>query len=190
MVFLPDVSLHVSLYYRESLVKELTTTSPQGCCISSSSSSSPSSSNRSSPCPEDKFHSGVEMITLPFPYPESHRQGAELLPKILEKGVRLWMTPDGLYAKRLCQGRVYWEGPTAPYMDKPNKLEKEQPCKLFDTQQFFYGKSNNEAVAWCPTSDSGLWNEAGHFNSMWFHFLSFCECSVSVPIPCPISFYR
>lgn len=147
MVFLPDVSLHVSLYYRESLVKELTTTSPQGCCISSSSSSSPSSSNRSSPCPEDKFHSGVEMITLPFPYPESHRQGAELLPKILEKGVRLWMTPDGLYAKRLCQGRVYWEGPTAPYMDKPNKLEKEQPCKLFDTQQFFYGKSNNEAVA-------------------------------------------
>ncbi|KAK5860038.1 hypothetical protein PBY51_021546 [Eleginops maclovinus] len=34
------------------------------------------------------------------------------------------------------EGRVYWEGPMAPYMDKPNKLEKEQPCKLFDTQQF------------------------------------------------------
>ncbi|KAJ4936616.1 hypothetical protein JOQ06_001205 [Pogonophryne albipinna] len=83
-----DFSLHVSLYYRESMVKE------------------------------------------------SQRQGADMLPIVLEKGVLLWMTADGLYANRLCQGRVYWEGPMAPYMDKPNKLEKEQPCKLFDTQQF------------------------------------------------------
>lgn len=139
-LFLPDFSLHVSLYYRESLVKEVTTTSPEGCRIASSSSSSPSSSSSSSPGPEDKFHSGAEMIFFPFPYPESHRQGAEMLPNVLEKGVLLWMTLDGLYAKRLCQGRVYWEGPLAPYMDKPNKLEKEQPCKLFDTQQFLLGK--------------------------------------------------
>lgn len=131
-----DFSLHVSLYYRESLVKEVTTTSPEGCHITSSSSSSPSSSSSSSPCPEDKFHSGAEVILFPFPYPESHRQGAEMLPRILEKGLLLWMMPDGLYAKRLCQGRVYWEGPLAPYSDKPNKLEKEQPVKLFDTQQF------------------------------------------------------
>ncbi|XP_029971132.1 interferon regulatory factor 4a [Salarias fasciatus] len=128
-----DFSLHVSLFYRESLVKEVTTTSPEGCRITSSSSSSPSSS---SPAEEDKFHSGAELILFPSPYPESQRQGAEMLPSVLEKGVLLWMAPDGLYAKRLCQGRVYWEGPTAPYTDKPNKLEKDQPCKLFDTQQF------------------------------------------------------
>lgn len=139
-LFPPDFSLHVSLYYREALVKEVTTTSPEGCRITSSSSSSPSSSSSSSPGPEDRFHSGAEMIYFPFPYPESHRQGAEMLPNVLEKGVLLWMTLDGLYAKRLCQGRVYWEGPLAPYMDKPNKLEKEQPCKLFDTQQFLLGK--------------------------------------------------
>ncbi|XP_008295730.1 interferon regulatory factor 4-like [Stegastes partitus] len=132
-----DFSLHVSLFYRESLVKEVTTTSPEGCRITSSSSSSPSSSSSSSsPCPEDKFHSGAEIILFPFPYPESQRQGADMLPNVLERGVLLWMAPDGLYAKRLCQGRVYWEGPLAPYTDKPNKLEKEQPCKLFDTQQF------------------------------------------------------
>ncbi|XP_072219989.1 interferon regulatory factor 4a isoform X2 [Leuresthes tenuis] len=128
-----DFSLHVSLYYRESLVKEVTVTNSEGCRITSSSTSSPSSS---SPCPEDKFHSGAEIILFPSPYPESQRQGAEMLPNILEKGVLLWMMADGLYAKRLCQGRVYWEGPLAPYMDKPNKLEKEQPCKLFDTHQF------------------------------------------------------
>ncbi|XP_010767064.1 interferon regulatory factor 4a [Notothenia coriiceps] len=132
-----DFSLHVSLYYRESMVKEVTTTSPEGCRItSSSSSSSPSSSSSSSPSSEDKLHSGAETILFPFPYPESQRQGADMLPIVLEKGVLLWMTADGLYANRLCQGRVYWEGPMAPYMDKPNKLEKEQPCKLFDTQQF------------------------------------------------------
>ncbi|XP_028282620.1 interferon regulatory factor 4a isoform X2 [Parambassis ranga] len=134
-----DLSLHVSLFYRESLVKQVTTTSPEGCRItssSSSSSSSPPSSSSSSPCLEDRFHSGAEIILFPFPYPESQRQGAEMLPNVLAKGVLLWMEPDGLYAKRLCQGRVYWEGPLAPFMDKPNKLEKEQPCKLFDTQQF------------------------------------------------------
>uniref|UniRef100_A0A8C6WZ77 Interferon regulatory factor 4a n=1 Tax=Neogobius melanostomus TaxID=47308 RepID=A0A8C6WZ77_9GOBI len=126
-----DLSLHVSLFYRESLVKEVTTTSPEGCRISSSSvSSSPSSS------PDERLPVGPEVILFPFPYPESHRQGADMLPNVLERGVLLWMTPDGMYAKRLCQSRVYWEGPLAPYVDKPNKLEKEQPCKLFDTQQF------------------------------------------------------
>lgn len=139
-LFLTDFSLHVSLYYRESLVKEVTTTSPEGCRITSSSSSSPSSSSPSPPSPEDKFHSGAEIILFPFPYPESQRQGAEMLPNVLERGVLLWMMHDGLYAKRLCQGRVYWEGPLAPFMDKPNKLEKDQPCKLFDTQQFLIGK--------------------------------------------------
>ncbi|PWA25437.1 hypothetical protein CCH79_00005364, partial [Gambusia affinis] len=131
-----DFSLHVSLYYRETLVKEVTVTTPEGCRITSTSPSSPSSSSSSSPCSEDRFHSGAEIVLFPAPYPESQRQGAELLPNILEKGVLLWMTADGLYAKRLCQGRVYWEGPLAPYVDKPNKLEKEQPCKLFDTHQF------------------------------------------------------
>uniref|UniRef100_A0A3Q2QQ60 Interferon regulatory factor 4a n=1 Tax=Fundulus heteroclitus TaxID=8078 RepID=A0A3Q2QQ60_FUNHE len=124
-LLLTDFSLHVSLYYRETLVKEVTVTSPGGCRITSTSPSSPSSSSSSSP-----------FVLFPSPYPESQRQGAELLPNILEKGVLLWMTADGLYAKRLCQGRVYWEGPLAPFVDKPNKLEKEQPCKLFDTHQF------------------------------------------------------
>nr|XP_057922230.1 interferon regulatory factor 4a isoform X2 [Doryrhamphus excisus] len=129
-----DFSLHVSLFYRESLVKEVTTTSPEGCRITPPSpSSSPSSS---SSCLQDKFHSGEDVVLFPSPFPESQRQGAERLPDILERGVLLWMTADGLYAQRLCQGRIYWEGPLAPYMDKPNKLEKEQSCKLFDTQQF------------------------------------------------------
>uniref|UniRef100_A0A8C0YFD5 Interferon regulatory factor 4a n=1 Tax=Cyprinus carpio carpio TaxID=630221 RepID=A0A8C0YFD5_CYPCA len=130
-----DCRLHVSLYYRESLVKEVTTSSPEGCRISSSSTPG-SPSSPSSPCPEERLYGGAEPVLFPFPYPQSQRRGAEKLPNILERGVLLWLAPDGLYAKRLCQGRVYWEGPLAPYADKPNKLEKEQTCKLMDTQQF------------------------------------------------------
>ncbi|XP_028832471.1 interferon regulatory factor 4a [Denticeps clupeoides] len=129
-----DCRLHVSLFYRESLVKEVTTTSPDGCRISSTPSSS--SSPSSSPCADDRLYGGAEPVLFPFPYPQSQRRGAEKLPNVLDRGVLLWMAQDGLYAKRLCQGRVYWEGPLAPYADKPNKLEKEQTCKLFDTQQF------------------------------------------------------
>uniref|UniRef100_A0A8C7IB65 Interferon regulatory factor 4a n=1 Tax=Oncorhynchus kisutch TaxID=8019 RepID=A0A8C7IB65_ONCKI len=133
MSTLSDFRLHVSLFYRESLVKKVTTSSPEGCRITSSSSSS---SSPSSLCHEDRLYSGAETVQFPSPYPQSQRRGAEKLPNVLERGVLLWMTLDGLYAKRLCQSRVYWEGPLAPYTDKPNKLEKEQTCKLFDTQQF------------------------------------------------------
>ena len=124
----PDCRLHVSLFYRDSLVKEVTTTSQEGCRISTS--------------PEDRLYSGMDQVVFPFPYPQSQRKGAEKLPTALERGVQLWLAPDGLYAKRLCQGRVFWEGPLAPFADKPNKLEKEQTCKLFDTQHFLSGESN------------------------------------------------
>lgn len=137
-----DYRMHVSLFYRESLVKEVTTNCRDGCRISSapSSSSSASSSPSSPSLNEDRFGGTPESIVFPFPYPQSQRRGAEKLPNVLERGVHLWMAQDGLYAKRLCQGRVYWEGPLAPYADKPNKLEKEQICKLFDTQQFLTGE--------------------------------------------------
>lgn len=117
----------MSLYYRESLLKEVTTSSLEGCRITSLAGSS------SSPCAEDKLHGGAEVILFPPPDP-----GTE--PHALERGVLLWMMADGLYAKRLCQGQIYWESPLAQYGDKPSKLEKDQPCKLFDTQHFLMGE--------------------------------------------------
>ncbi|XP_057713267.1 interferon regulatory factor 4a isoform X1 [Corythoichthys intestinalis] len=128
-----DFSLHVSLFYRESLVKEVTTSSPEGCRISPPSSSfSPLSST---PSPSE-FHNSADVVLFPLPLPGSQWLGAERLLQILERGVLLWMMPDGLYARRLCQGRVFWHGPLAPNAEKPNKLEKEVPYKLFDTQKF------------------------------------------------------
>lgn len=123
---LVDCRLHICLYYREILVKEVTTTSPEGCRISQGQSYEVSS---------------LEQVIFPYPEDNGQRKNIEKLLSHLERGVILWMAPDGLYAKRLCQSRIYWDGPLALCSDRPNKLERDQTCKLFDTQQFLAGNS-------------------------------------------------
>lgn len=122
---LADCRLHICLYYREVLVKELTTSSPEGCRISHGHTYDASS---------------LDQVLFPYPEDNSQRKNIEKLLSHLERGVVLWMAPDGLYAKRLCQSRIYWDGPLAICSDRPNKLERDQTCKLFDTQQFLSGE--------------------------------------------------
>ena len=177
--YLPDFGLHISLFYREALVKQVVTSSPEGCQITSyppassrtsSSSSSSSSSSPSSPCSEERQHSGggAEVVLFPFPFPESQRQGADKLPDVLEKGVVLWMDHDGLYAKRLCQGRVYWEGPLSQHKDKPNKLEKEHTCKLLDTQLFLTGMYGHIHILGLGVENKRFMRESGFFANEWY----------------------
>ncbi|XP_076849277.1 LOW QUALITY PROTEIN: interferon regulatory factor 4 [Brachyhypopomus gauderio] len=111
---LSDYRLQVVVYYREAVVREVTVNSPDGCLL------------------------GVSRDGLPY----GPSEGPELveLPHVdrgpLEHGVLLWVTTDGLYARRRCSSRVYWEGGHAPAGNKANKLEREQNCKLLDTQLF------------------------------------------------------
>uniref|UniRef100_G3UB02 Interferon regulatory factor 4 n=1 Tax=Loxodonta africana TaxID=9785 RepID=G3UB02_LOXAF len=118
---MPHCRLHICLYYREILVKELTTSSPEGCRISHG---------------HTYDASNLDQVLFPYPEDSGQRKNIEKLLSHLERGVVLWMAPDGLYAKRLCQSRIYWDGPLALCSDRPNKLERDQTCKLFDTQQF------------------------------------------------------
>ncbi|KAG8571579.1 hypothetical protein GDO81_011707 [Engystomops pustulosus] len=120
-IALSECRLHISLYYRDTLVGERTTSSPEGCRISHGQ------------CLEI---SRMDQILFPYPEDNSLRKNIEKLLSHLERGVILWMAHDGIYAKRLCQSRIYWEGPLSMYSDRPNKLERDVPCKLFDTQQF------------------------------------------------------
>ncbi|TNN76898.1 Interferon regulatory factor 4 [Liparis tanakae] len=126
---LSDFRLHVSVYFRDSLVREVTTSSPEGCHIT--------------PCsPEEKHYlppGGPEVVPLPVESLSAQRRTEECPPSppaTMERGVLLWMGPDGLYARRLCQGRVYWEGGLSQYGDKPNTLEREVTCKLLHTQDY------------------------------------------------------
>lgn len=122
LIFCPSLSwldyrLHVAVYFRDALVREVTVSSLEGCVL------------------------GVNKDGLPY----GASQGPELveLPQIehcsLEHGVLLWMAPDGLYARRCCPCRVYWEGGHTSPNNKPNKLQRDQTCKLLDTQQFITG---------------------------------------------------
>lgn len=112
-----DYRLNVVVFYRDALVREVTVNSPEGCQLG------PSREGQAFASP-----GAPELVELP------HADRASL-----ERGVILWMAPDGLYARRRCPCRVYWEGAHAPPTDKPNKLEREQNCKLLDTHLFITG---------------------------------------------------
>lgn len=129
----PDFRLHVSVFYRDTLVREVTTSSSEGCHIT--------------PClPEEKHYQQPgrpEVIPLPVDCLSAQRRSDECPPSppsTLERGVLVWMGADGLYARRQCQSRVYWQGGLSPYGDKPNKLEREVITKLFHTQDYLTGE--------------------------------------------------
>ncbi|TNM88166.1 interferon regulatory factor 4-like [Takifugu flavidus] len=121
-----DFRLHVTVFYRDSPVREVTVSSPEGCHLT--------------PCsPEDKLYQqpgNPEVVPLPVDSlsPPRTDDGPSSPPSTLESGVLLWMGLDGLYARRLCQSRVYWQRGSAQYADKPNKLEREVNYKLLHTQ--------------------------------------------------------
>lgn len=125
---LTDPRLHVCVFYRDTLVREVTTSSSKGCRIT--------------PCsPEEKHFlppGGPELV--PLPVKSLSPQRSDDCPSSptfsLDQGVLLWMAPDGLYAQRLCQSRVYWQGGLPPYGEKPNKLERDVPCRLLNTQDY------------------------------------------------------
>nr|ADZ96214.1 interferon regulatory factor 4 [Paralichthys olivaceus] len=126
---LSDFRLHVSVYLRDNLVREVTTSSPKGCHIT--------------PCsPEEKLSllpGGPDVVPLPVDHLSVQRRAEECSPNppsTLERGVLLWMGADGLYACRLCQSRVYWQGGPSPYGDKLNKLERDVTCKLLHSQDY------------------------------------------------------
>ncbi|XP_073436861.1 interferon regulatory factor 4-like isoform X2 [Dendrobates tinctorius] len=131
-----DYWLHVRLYYQGKLVIEVTTQTAEGCRIIPPAS------------PEHEHNLGsphhLEDILLPPPHmlpdilsPEMQNVVKKLLLH-LDKGVLLWVAPDGVYIKRQCQVRVYWSGPLAPNTDQPNKLEREKTCKVLDIENFMH----------------------------------------------------
>ncbi|XP_032317968.1 interferon regulatory factor 4-like isoform X1 [Camelus ferus] len=123
----PDCWLHVRLFYGAELVREATARTAEGCRLSPRAAAA-AAEGLLGPPPR------VAQVRFPEPPPEA-RVLQRLLPH-LERGVLLWVAPEGVFAKRLCQGRVYWRGPLAPHRARPNKLEREHTCQLLDTRRF------------------------------------------------------
>ncbi|XP_051865764.1 interferon regulatory factor 8-like isoform X2 [Pristis pectinata] len=64
------------------------------------------------------------------------RRATEELLSFLERGLMLDSNAHGIFAQRLCQGRVFWTGPGASQPGRPNKLERDRVEKLFDRNVF------------------------------------------------------
>ncbi|XP_038606465.1 interferon regulatory factor 4-like [Tachyglossus aculeatus] len=122
-----DCWLHVRLFYRNVLAREWTTRTAEGCRLAS----------RPEPPADRRLFGPARLDQVAFPPPP--RPLAALLGRLLprlEGGVLLWVAPEGVFAKRQCQGRVYCEGPLAPDRRRPNKLERDRTYKLLDTHGF------------------------------------------------------
>ncbi|ROL52713.1 Interferon regulatory factor 4 [Anabarilius grahami] len=135
-----DCRLEVRLFYHGNLVQKLRTGSPDGCFILQGCA----------PVGNERIYGPCEAEKLFFPRPDTIRLPpgiteamSRLLPH-LEKGVLVWVAPDGVFIKRFCQGRVYWDGPLAEHRQKPNKLERERTCKLLDMTIFMQELQNHQ----------------------------------------------
>ncbi|XP_037353162.1 interferon regulatory factor 4-like [Talpa occidentalis] len=120
----PDCWLHVRLFYGAELVREATARTAEGCCLSPRAAA------------ERLLGWPARIAQIRFPEPPPGARVLQRLLPHLERGVLLWVAPEGVFAKRLCQGRVYWRGPLAPHRAQPNKLERERTCQLLDTSRF------------------------------------------------------
>ncbi|XP_071780651.1 interferon regulatory factor 10 isoform X1 [Centroberyx gerrardi] len=127
-----DFRMQVRLFYQGQTVMKVTTSSPDGCFILQGSVL----------LGNERIYGPCRAQQLSFPSPGliCLQPGmAEAMGRLLchlEKGVLLWVAPDGVFIKRFCQGRVYWSGPLAQHTDKPNKLDRERTFKLLDMPVF------------------------------------------------------
>ncbi|XP_077389834.1 interferon regulatory factor 4 [Festucalex cinctus] len=127
---LTDLRLHVSVYLRETLLREVTTFSPDGCHVTPT------------PAEDHKRHllsGGRDVVPLPADERPASPASASAS---LDGGLLCWMAPDGLYARRLCQGPVYWRSGLARYGDEPKKLERDVACQLLHTHDYLAEMQN------------------------------------------------
>ncbi|XP_053304266.1 interferon regulatory factor 8 [Spea bombifrons] len=118
----------IQFFYGGKLVSQVTTTRMEGCRISLGQHLPGG----------DKIYETENFENIRFPpadYITSERQ-KQVTKKLfghLDRGVLLYSNKQGIYIKRLCQGRVFWSGNCMQYKDRPNKLERDEVVKIFDT---------------------------------------------------------
>lgn len=102
-----------------------------------------------SPSSEPTFH----RIPLPDPpcsMPSEPRQAISTLLPFMEKGVMLTSAGGGVYAKRSCQGRVFWRGPHT-HSSVMHKMERTpEPVMVFSRETFQEGEeSSSSSLYYC-----------------------------------------
>ncbi|NWJ08736.1 IRF8 factor, partial [Crypturellus undulatus] len=122
----------ITFYYGGRLAGHITTSYPEGCRISLGH---PSGHGEKLYAPDTLEH--VRFPSADVIQNERQKQITKKLFGHLERGVLLHSNKQGIFIKRLCQGRVFWSGNTMLYKDRPNKLDRDEVVKIFDTNQFY-----------------------------------------------------
>uniref|UniRef100_H3AAD6 Interferon regulatory factor 8 n=1 Tax=Latimeria chalumnae TaxID=7897 RepID=H3AAD6_LATCH len=121
----------ISFYYGGKLAGRTLTSHSDGCRIFPSQPTF---------CTESIYSfDSLERVKFPsadFIQVDRQRQITNKLFGHLERGVLLHSNRQGIFIKRLCQGRVFWSGNCSPYKNSSNKLERDAVVKIFDTNQF------------------------------------------------------
>ncbi|XP_029463933.1 interferon regulatory factor 8 isoform X2 [Rhinatrema bivittatum] len=116
----------IRFYYGGKLVGHVTTSHPDGCRITVNQLPMGGSESMESVC----FPS-ADCIQN-----ERQRQVTRKLFGHLERGVLVHSNRQGVFIKRLCQGRVFWSGNCTSHRARPTKLERDEVLKIFDTNHF------------------------------------------------------
>lgn len=110
-----------------------TVTHPEGCRITPQSHP-----GRGPLYNSDSMHSVYFPPAENIEYDHQRRSTRKLLGH-LERGVLVRANQEGIFIKRLCQGRVFWSGlgeVGSQYAPIPCKLERDAVVKIFDTGRF------------------------------------------------------
>lgn len=131
-VKISDFRMRVTLLYQGVKVMQVITESSEGCFILQGRAQLGNEQLYGECTAQEVSFLSPSLLHLPAGVAETM---ARLLCH-LEKGVLVWVAPDGAFIKRFCQGRVYWSGPLAEHSNQPNKLEREKTFKLLDVSVF------------------------------------------------------
>ncbi|KAK7878668.1 hypothetical protein WMY93_030504 [Mugilogobius chulae] len=118
-----DFRMRVTLLYQGVKVMRVTTKSPDGCFILQGRV----------PLGNEQIYGTCTAQQLSFPSPTLLPLPASLAETMarllchLERGVVVWVAPDGVFIKRFCQ---------AQHDNLPNKLERDKTFKLLDVPVF------------------------------------------------------
>ncbi|KAL7979743.1 hypothetical protein Chor_004901 [Crotalus horridus] len=133
----------INFYYGGKLVGSTTTSRPEGCRISL---------GEAPYCLDSLEH--VQFPSAELISNERQRQITRKLFGHLERGVLLHCNKQGIFIKRLSQGRVFWSGNTMACKEKPNKLDRDEKCACFplpELHQYYnnQGRFPNSKVILC-----------------------------------------
>ncbi|KAG8144165.1 hypothetical protein E2320_001276 [Naja naja] len=147
----------INFYYGGKLVGSTTTSRPEGCRISL---------GEAPYCQDSLEH--VQFPSAELIPNERQRQITRKLFGHLERGVLLHCNKQGIFIKRLSQGRVFWSGNTMAFKEKPNKLDRDEIEQLSIRQLVEEARKNETSAVGHPVG------EEVHYDPMYRNFQDSC----------------